>query len=162
MSTLDSYLFLSAATVGHDLTTKPPSPSEERRRIRYGLALSAILASAGALLFNSAVTVWHHVGSVVTSALLLPVVGVHLPQKWRYSPAAATTAMIGAAAVALGWILAAGDAGYPLGTEPMFPALGVSVAVWVFDRVDAEVQRRSAVHRKASQGNGTRMDTDGH
>jgi len=140
MSTLDSYLFLSAATVGHDLTTKPTSPSEERRRVRYGLALSAILASAGALLFDSAVTVWHHVGSVVTSALLLPVVGVHLPQRWRYSPAAATTAMIGAAAVALGWILAAGDAGYPLGIEPMFPALGVSVLVWVVDRFNAEAQ----------------------
>lgn len=134
MSTLDSYLFLSAATVGHDLTTTPPSPGQERRRIRVGLALSAVLASIGALLFDSAVTVWHHVGSVVTSALLLPVVGVHLPERWRYSPAAATTAMIGAAAVALGWILAAGDAGYPFGVEPMFPALGVSVAVWVADR----------------------------
>ena len=142
MSTLDSYLFLSAATVGHDLTTKPPSPSEERRRIRYGLALSAILASAGALLFDSAVTVWHHVGSVVTSALLLPVVGIHLRPRWRYSPAAATTAMIGAAAVALGWIVAAGDAGYPFGIEPMFPALGVSVLVWVVDRINAEAQRR--------------------
>ncbi len=73
----------------------------------------------------------------MTSALLLPVVGVHLPERWRYSPAAATTAMIGAAAVALGWILAAGDAGYPFGIEPMFPALGVSVLVWVVDRFNA-------------------------
>jgi len=142
MSTLDSYLFLSAATVGHDLTTNPQSPEQERRRVRYGLALSAILASAGALLFDSAVTVWHHVGSVVTSALLLPVVGVHLPPRWRYSPAAATTAMIGAATFALGWIIAAGDAGYPFGIEPMFPALGVSVLVWVVDRIIAETQRR--------------------
>ncbi len=90
MSTLDSYLFLSAATVGHDFTTRQPSPSDDRRRVRMGLALSALLASAGALVFDSAVTVWHHVGSVVTSALLLPVVGVHLPQRWRYRPAAAT------------------------------------------------------------------------
>ncbi len=62
MSTLDSYLFLSAATVGHDFTATSPSPRQVRRRVRYGLALSAILASAGALLFDSAVTVWHHVG----------------------------------------------------------------------------------------------------
>ena len=142
MSTLDSYLFLSAATVGHDLTTKPSSPEGERRRTRYGLALSALLASAGALLFDSAVTVWHHVGSVVTSALLLPVVGIHLPARWRYSATAATTAMITAAAVALGWILAANETGYPLGVEPMFPALGVSAAVWVVDRINAEAQRR--------------------
>ena len=141
MSTLDSYLFLSATTVGHDLTGQPSSPEKVRRRTRWGLLVSAILASAGALLFSSAVTVWHHVGSVVTSALLLPVVGVHLPPRWRYSPAAATTAMIGAAAVALGWILAANDAGYPFGIEPMFPALGVSVAVWVVDRFNARAQK---------------------
>lgn len=137
MSTLDSYLFLSAATVGHDFSTAP-RPALERRRIRFGLALSAALAAAGALLFDSAVTVWHHVGSVVTSSLLLPVVGIHLPERWRFSPAAATTAMIGAAAVALGWILAAGETGYPFGIEPMFPALAVSLAVWAVDRAVAE------------------------
>lgn len=137
MSTLDSYLFLSATTVGHDLTRQPASPEEVRRRTRRGLVVSAILASVGALLFNSAVTVWHHVGSVVTSALLLPVVSVHLPPRWRYSPAAATMAMVGAAVVALGWILAANETGYPLGLEPMFPAIGVSLVVWMVDRIFA-------------------------
>ncbi len=151
MSTLDSYLFLSAATVGHDLTTaESPSPEHERRRVRYGLVLSAVLASAGAMLFDSAVTVWHHVGSVVTSALLLPVVGVHLPQRWRFSPTAATTAMIASAAVALGWILGTSDTGYPLGLEPMFPALGVSVSVWVVDRLNAETQRRRGAESSQS------------
>lgn len=135
MSTLDSYLFLSATTVGHDLTPQPSSPEEVRRRTRWGLVVAAILASAGALLFDSAVAVWHDVGSVVTSALLLPVISVHLRQRWRYSPAAATAAMVGAAATALGWILMADEAGYPFGVEPMFPAIGVSVVVWVVDRI---------------------------
>jgi hypothetical protein len=111
-----------------------------RRRTRWGLVASAVLASVGALLFTSAVTVWHHVGSVVTSALLLPVVVVHLPPRWRYSPTAATAAMIGAASVALGWILVANDSGYPFGIEPMFPALAVSLVVWVVDRVNAETR----------------------
>ena len=48
MSTLDSYLFLSAATVGHDLAIEKPPPDAERRRTRWGLALSALLASVGA------------------------------------------------------------------------------------------------------------------
>jgi SSS family solute:Na+ symporter len=141
MSTLDSYLFLAAATVGHDLATEPPTPDLERRRTRWGLALSAVLASTGAMLFDSAVTVWHHVGSVVTSSLLLPVVGIHLPSRWRFSGAGATAAMVLSAAVALGWILAADDRGYPLGVEPMFPALGVSVAVWMADRITAQASR---------------------
>jgi SSS family solute:Na+ symporter len=141
MSTLDSYLFLSAATVGHDIAIEKLTPEGERRRIRFGLLLSALLASIGALVFDSAITVWHHVGSVVTSSLLLPVVGVQLPPRWRYSPAAATTAMVGAALVAFGWILAADEAGYPFGIEPMFPALAVSVAVWVADQIAASTSR---------------------
>jgi SSS family solute:Na+ symporter len=137
MSTLDSYLFLSAATVGHDLAAQPSSSESERLRTRWGLALSAMLASMGALIFDSAITVWHHVGSVVTAALLLPVVGVHLPERWRYRSQAATVAMVLSATTALGWILAAGESRYPLGVEPMFPALAVSTAVWIVDRVSA-------------------------
>jgi SSS family solute:Na+ symporter len=140
MSTLDSYLFLAAATVGHDLARDTPGEAAERRRTRYGLALSAVLAAAGALLFDSVVTVWHHVGSVVTSSLLLPVVAIHLPARWRFGGAAATTAMILSAATALGWILAASDAGYPLGLEPMFPALAASVLVWAVDRLKTNAQ----------------------
>ena len=58
--------------------------------------------------------------------------------------------MIGAAAVALGWILAANDAGYPLGVEPMFPALGVSVVMWVVDRIKQRAQKRRGA--ESSQG----------
>jgi SSS family solute:Na+ symporter len=134
MSTLDSYLFLAAATVGHDLAPEAPGDDAERRRTRWGLALSASLAAAGALLFDSVVAVWHHVGSVVTSALLLPVVAIHLPTRWRYRPAAATAAMIGAAAVAVLWLTLADDGRYPFGIEPMFPALATSAAVWLVDR----------------------------
>ena len=146
MSTLDSYLFLSAATVGHDLTTAdPPSPEHERRRMRYGLVLSAVLASVGALLFDSAVTVWHHVGSVVTSALLLPVVGVHLPralavQRHRSDDGDGRRRRGGA-----GVDSRRRRTGYPLGVEPMFPALAVFAAVWV---IDGSTQRRQRSQRR--------------
>jgi len=141
MSTLDSYLFLAAATVGHDLMTDGPAESVERGRTRWGLVLSAILAAAGALLFDSVVTVWHHVGSVVTSALLLPVIAVHLKPRWRFGGMAATLAMVLSGAIALTWIIAADESGYPLDVEPMFPALAVSVLVWAVDRIIAGAQR---------------------
>jgi SSS family solute:Na+ symporter len=135
MSTLDSYLFLSAATVGHDLAARTPSADDERRRTRFGLAISAVLAAIGALVFDSAVTVWHHVGSVVTSALLLPVIAVHLPPRWRFSPRAAVAAMVAAAVVSIAWLALNDDGRYPLGVEPMFPALAVSLAIWASDRI---------------------------
>ena len=135
MSTLDSYLFIAAATVGHDLRPRPDRPDLERQRTRYGLVLAAVVAAAGAVVFDSAIAVWHHVGSVVTAALLLPVLAVHVPAAWRYSSAAAVVAMAGAAATACAWIAASGAEGYPLGVEPLFPALGVTVAVWIGDQL---------------------------
>jgi len=134
MSSLDSYLFLAAATVGHDLAATPPAPGAERRASRWGLVVSAALAVAAALAFGSVVTLWHHVGSVVTSALLLPVLSVHLPPRWRYGGGSAAWAIVLAAATAAAWILAGRAGAYPLGLEPMFPALAVSIACWLAGR----------------------------
>ena len=132
MSTLDSYLFLAASTLSHDLLPSA-DPLEERRRTRWGLAIAAALAGIGALLFDSVVAVWHHVGSVVTSALLLPVVAVHLPPGARPRPMAAGLAMVSATAIAAGWILLLRDGRYPLGLEPMLPALTAALACWGVD-----------------------------
>jgi uncharacterized membrane protein YeaQ/YmgE (transglycosylase-associated protein family) len=123
MSTLDSYLFIAATTVGHDFAARPASAETVRQRTRVGLALSAALASIGALVFNSAVQVWHDIGSVVTSTLLLPVLAIHLPAPWRPSERGAVWAMIVAAFTATSWIVLRRGDTYPLSIEPMFPAL---------------------------------------
>ena len=135
MSTLDSYLFIAATTVGHDLAPAGTGPEAVRRRTRVGLVASAALAAVGALLFTSVVQVWHDIGSVVTSALLLPVLAVNLPAAWRPSGRAATTAMFTGAATAAAWIMSAGPSGYPFGLEPMFPALAVATACLLVDQV---------------------------
>lgn len=126
MSTLDSYLFIAATTIGHDLTPQETDPGRVRRRTRIGLVVSAVFAAAGAMLFSSAVEVWHHVGSVVTAALLLPVLAINLPGTWRPGGKTATAAMLTAAATAIVWIACSDPSGYPLGIEPLFPALMVA------------------------------------
>jgi SSS family solute:Na+ symporter len=123
MSTLDSYLFIAATTVGHDIATSPGDSDTVRRRTRLGLVLSAILAAAGAMLFDSAVQVWHDIGSVVTATLLLPVLAIHLPPPWKPNQRRAVTAMLAAATISTSWIILRSGSGYPLGLEPMFPAL---------------------------------------
>jgi len=133
MSTLDSYLFLSAATLGHDIA--PDRATIEKRRTRIGLAISAILSVIGVLLFDSVIDIWHHVGSVVTAGLLLPVISVHLPSRARFSPTGATLAIVAGAGVAFVWIAAGDESGYPLGLEPMFPALAASALCWLGDRL---------------------------
>ena len=135
MSTLDSYLFIAATTIGHDFSQGSRDPQAERRITRFGLAASAILAALGALIFDSAVAVWHDVGSVVTSTLLLPVLAIHLPPRWRPSQRGAVSAMVFAAATSCIWIFGADAVGYPLGVEPMFAGLAVSASCLVIDRL---------------------------
>ncbi|NOZ79676.1 MAG: sodium:solute symporter family protein [Acidobacteria bacterium] len=135
MSTLDSYLFLAAATVGHDLGRPGLSPREDRKRTRWGLVVSAALAVGAALAFGSVVKIWHDVGSVVTSALLLPVLSIHFPVRYRYSEGGAVAAMILAAAVATAWIAGRSHGVYPYGIEPMFPALAISATCLAVDIV---------------------------
>ena len=134
MSTLDSYLFLAASTFGHDFF-KTSAGDGDRMRIRVGLGISAGLAVIGALVFDSAIDVWHHVGSVLTASLLVPVLGVHLPRSIRPSAKGAIAAMVLAAGTATVWIIGGNQQGYPLGIEPLFPALGVALFCWAIDRL---------------------------
>jgi SSS family solute:Na+ symporter len=135
MSTLDSYLFIAATTVGHDFAVTRVAPDVVRRRTRFGLAISAALAAVGAMIFDSAVQVWHDIGSVVTSTLLLPVLAIHLPRPWKPSEGGAVAAMVTAAMTAIIWILLRGEDGYPLGVEPMFPALLIAALCILMDMI---------------------------
>ncbi len=135
MSTAHSYLFLAAATVGHDLAPSLAPGVDERRSVVAGLLLSAAAAVALALTLRSVVQIWHDVGSVVTSALLLPVALAHAPPRFRFAPGHAAWAMAAAAAVAVCWLLARSPAGYPLGLEPIFPALATSAMAWFAGRL---------------------------
>jgi solute:Na+ symporter, SSS family len=138
MSTAHSYLFLAAATVGHDLVPAAAPHADERRWTIAGLGLAGAAAAALALALRSVVAIWHDVGSIVTAALLLPVALAYLAPSRRFRSAGAVVAMIAAALTATLWILLRSPAGrYPLGVEPIFPALAVALAAWLADRATA-------------------------
>jgi SSS family solute:Na+ symporter len=134
MSTAHSYLFLAAATIGHDVVPELASRVDERRWTMAGLGLAGAAAVALALALRSVVAIWHDVGSIVTSALLLPLALSHGHERFRFRPRWAAPAMAATALVATGWILARTDGRYPLGLEPIFPALAVSAVLWVVGR----------------------------
>ncbi len=134
MSTAHSYLFLAAATIGHDVAPELAARVDERRWTMAGMVLIGAAAVALAMALRSVVAIWHDVGSIATSALLLPVALSHFSERVRFRPRWATSAIALTAAVATGWILARSDGHYPLGLEPIFPALATSALLWVAGR----------------------------
>lgn len=132
MSTAHSYLFLAGATVGHDLVPVLRPGADQRRWTAVGLVLAGAAAVALALALGSVVQIWHHVGSVVTAAMLLPLALSHAPAHRRYRPPLAAAAMVAGACTAAAWIASFYLFGaYPFGLEPIFPALAVSAVLWL-------------------------------
>jgi solute:Na+ symporter, SSS family len=137
MSTIDSYGFIAAATLGRDVAWRLVRGDEEcvPRWTRYGLWLATAFAAALALLSPSIVALWHDLGSIATPTLLLPV-GTALLGRGRLRPRWTLTAMVVPFVVSLAWVLIAAfpprgaPGGYPLSLEPIYAGLGASLLIY--------------------------------
>jgi SSS family solute:Na+ symporter len=147
MSTVESYLFVAATTLGFDLPQAwrawrgllsgsngrtrregiEQRQAEHRKATRWGLVVATLATFALALTSDSVVALWKGVGSVITPALLLPLVGGFIP-RLRAGSRATLASMLLSAAVAVAWMVPAWRGGAnPLGLEPIFPALAISI-----------------------------------
>ncbi len=128
MSTVDSYAFIAAITLGRDVVGRWRGQSEEsmRRGVQWSLAVTAVVTIVMALAAGSVITLWKVLGSAGTPVLLLPLALAHT--RWRVDGRRVVAAMVTAGVVATAW-LAAGRGGPWLHVEAIFPGLLASVAV---------------------------------
>jgi SSS family solute:Na+ symporter len=143
MSTLNSVMLISAASLGRDLLLRgrgDPDGPGAARATRAGLLVTALLSILLAVGLPSVVRQWYAIGTVVVPGLLVPVVASYVPAA-RIGARAAFAAMLGGWLTSALWLAAGWTAGspgapaYPLGMEPLFPGLGVSLAAWLWGRV---------------------------
>ena len=141
MSTVDSYAFIGAITLGRDVigrwrgevATKPADrgldTEESLGLIRWALLGTALLAVALALLAGSVITLWKTLGSLGTPVLLLPLALAHT--RHRLPGRAVVGSMVASGTAACLWLLA--GHGQPwLGIEAIFPGLAVSAGCVAF------------------------------
>jgi len=140
MSTIDAYAFIAATTVGRDIVWRLRGGDSSRIPAwsRWGLWLTTAFATALALARPSVVSLWHDIGSVVTPALLLPVL-LALSNRGRPGPRAALWLMVLPGLVTLGWVLwksvPRARGAYPFSIEPIYAGLAVSLLVWGASRL---------------------------
>lgn len=133
MSTLDAYNFVGAMSVSHDLFRRALRPGASDRSMvwttRLGIVFTSGLAMLAALLFDRSIkSIWKTIGSLSTSAILVPMLfGLS-----GFRPRGAGVASMVAGIVGtLGWAALRQWAGpWALGIEALVPGLVLSVAAY--------------------------------
>ena len=142
MSTIDSYSFLSAMSIGRDIIWRLRGEKSEdniARYTRFGLLLTAVVSIAIAWWAQSVIAIWKEVGSIAAPMLLVPLAS-SFSERWRMSPGAATISMIAGGGLSGFWALTkyldflSGQGNYWLNVEPIFPGLAVTMVILLVDQ----------------------------
>jgi SSS family solute:Na+ symporter len=142
MSTVLSYTFLAAVTLGRDLIWRAggAKTADDVLWTRVGIVLTSLLSVLAALWLPSVVGLWLTVGSAFIPGLLPPLLSVYAP-RLRVPPAFVLAAMLLGTGSSCVWITLGARAGglaapeYPLGWEPMYVGLGAALAAWTAGRL---------------------------
>lgn len=136
MSTIDSYGFIAATTVGRDLIWRLRREASEERipgYSRIGLWIACVFAAALALARTSVIELWRELGSITTPTLLIPVAAA-LTGRGRLGARWTLAAMLAPFAVTVGWVLAKSftfdGRRYPFSLEPIYAGLATSLLVY--------------------------------
>ncbi len=146
-STVDSYAFISAITLGRDIVWRLRGGGEDdsRRLCAWSLVVVGAIAVGFAVTLRSVVDIWHHFGSVGTPALLFPLVSC-FSRRAILRPGGALAIMLCGGGLSLLWLLSPAlfpglKGSYLLDVEPIFPGMIVSGALFLWFRHES---RRSA------------------
>ncbi len=138
MSTTDGLTFIAALTVGRDIIARWGGRDDDRsitRYTQYGVLFTTGISAVAVLLFPSVIDLWYVIGTLFIPALLLPLTASYYP-RLRLGGTQTFVAMTGGflvsfASFAAGHAMAANAAPqYPLGIEPMYAGLSVSVLLY--------------------------------
>ncbi len=141
MSTVDSFTFLGAMNISHDLYKNIFKPNATDKQVmnatKIGIFITAGFAIILALFFKSIVTMWYTIGTIGISALIVPILFGFF-YKGKKSPIAAVSSMIFGSGTSLSWLIYGylnldqwGWPQYIAGIEPLYPGLLVSLLVFI-------------------------------
>jgi solute:Na+ symporter, SSS family len=145
MSTIDSYGFIAATTVGRDVMwrlSKARDDSRLTRNSQIGLWIAAAFATGLAITEQSVIDLWHDLGSITTPTMLMPVATAML-RRGRLGSRATLAAMVIPFAISLLCVIERRSASAPpahgiWSLEPIYVGLSASLLTyaigWSFQR----------------------------
>jgi SSS family solute:Na+ symporter len=135
ISTLNSFLFLSASTIGRDFIFRLNKNSKEEKIKSYtvvGIIISGIISILIAYLIPSVVEIWYTIGSLFIPGIILPVISAYYP-KLRISSRLIIAEIVFAVSTSMMWFdFRKSLSGVLSEIEPMIIGLLVAVLIHTF------------------------------
>lgn len=106
LSTLNSFLFLSATTFGRDFIFKIKKETDDsnlKRYTRIGLIVSSITAIILGILFDSVIEIWYTIGSICIPGIILLIFGAYF-EKYKVTNKTAFYEIIISILASLTWL----------------------------------------------------------
>ncbi|MBN2101370.1 MAG: sodium:solute symporter family protein [Candidatus Aenigmarchaeota archaeon] len=140
MSTIDSFTFLGAMNISHDIYRKIINPKADDKKVmkvtKAAIVMTALIALVMALFFESVVGMWYTIGTIGISALLVPMMAGFFWKRKKPELAALASMILGTltsvAWLAYGWInMYEGWPVYLFDIEPLYPGLLASFVTFM-------------------------------
>lgn len=132
MSTANSFLFLSATTIGRDFIFRLKKDAKENYLKSYtiaGLVISGVIALVLAYSIPSVIEIWYTIGSLCIPAIILPVISSYYPVI-KVRSKIIVTEMVVALAASTTWFFIRDNFNYEIYMiEPMLAGLFCAVIV---------------------------------
>ncbi len=138
MSTIDSFTFLSAITLGNDIAGAFKSGNDQatiNRYVKIGLLITAGVSILLIYLFPSIIDLWYNIGTLTLPPMLPALLSAYF-KRLRIPNFATLTVMILSFIISAGWFTTGqikavdGWAQYPMGIEPFFPGLVFGIVIY--------------------------------
>ena len=136
ISTLNSFMFLSATTFGRDFAQKfsrKTDDSQLNQYTRIGLLVAALISVLLAYFFQSVVEIWYTIGSICIPGVIILVISAYYP-KLKVSHTIATAELVTATLGSIIWFVIRSSIGesHPLYViEPMIAGMLTAVVIHV-------------------------------
>ncbi len=133
LSTLNSFLFLSATTFGRDLLARIKGAGENKipKYTKIGLIVTSVISVVMAISIESVIGLWYTIGTICIPGLIVLVVGAYYP-KYSVSGKFALIELIVALSLSISWLLLRNyyfESGILLEIEPMIIGLAGALII---------------------------------
>ncbi len=128
MSTLDSYAFISATTIGNDILSKfrRLAKFSTENLTKAGLFISSAIGIIVAISIPSAVEIIYKTASITVPGLIVPLT-LTMTGRLKLSSSQAIIIMLSSSLISLLWLILSDRSAFISGIEPMFPGIILSI-----------------------------------